>query len=173
MPSMEFMIEEMRPGDWDSVREIYREGILGENATFEAEVPDWQKWDASHLPEPRLVARFHGQVAGWAALSRVSARRVYAGVAEVSLYIDGQYQRKGIGDALLAALVKASENFGIWTLQASIFPENHASIRLHEKHGFRSVGRREKIAKMNYGSLRGKWRDTIFMERRSRVAGID
>jgi L-amino acid N-acyltransferase YncA len=170
---MEFMIGDMSPTDWEPVREIYREGILGENATFEADVPDWQKWDAGHLPEPRLVARVRGQVVGWAALSRVSARRVYAGVAEVSLYIDGRYQRRGIGDALLAALVQASEKSGIWTLQASIFPENQASIRLHEKHGFRIVGQRERIAKMNYGSLQGKWRDTIFMERRSRVAGND
>ncbi len=170
---MEFLIDEMTPSDWEKVREIYREGILAENATFEGEVPDWEKWDANHLPEPRLVARAKGQVAGWAALSRVSARRVYAGVTEVSLYIDGRYQRKGIGDALLAALVEASEKFGIWTLQASIFPENQASIRLHKKHGFRIVGQREKIGKMNYGSLKGKWRDTIFMERRSRVAGLD
>jgi L-amino acid N-acyltransferase YncA len=170
---MEFKIDEMTPSDWEQVRKIYQEGILGENATFEADVPDWKKWDANHLPAPRLVARIGGQVAGWAALSRVSARRVYAGVAEVSLYIAGRHQRKGIGDALLAALVEASEETGIWTLQAGIFPENQASIRLHEKHGFRIVGRREKIGKMYYGSLKGKWRDTIFMERRSRVAGID
>ena len=168
---MEFVINKMNRGDWEQVRAIYIEGIATGHATFEAEAPEWEKWDAAHLEEPRLAARLGGHVAGWAALGRVSPRAVYAGVAEVSIYIGPQYRGQGIGDALLAALVDASEQKGIWTLQAGIFPENISSINLHKKHGFRELGRREKVGKMTFGKLAGTWRDVVLMERRSKVAG--
>ena len=168
---MEYRIEPMKPEDWDQVKAIYEEGIATENATFEPVVPEWGKWDAAHVAEPRLVVKVGGQVAAWAALSRVSARKVYAGIAEVSIYVGGKFTGKGIGDALLGALVAASEKTGFWTLQGGIFPENKASIDLHKKHGFRVLGIREKVGKMAFGKLRGKWRDVVLMERRSSVVG--
>ena len=171
--SMEYKIERMKPEDWEQVKAIYEEGIATENATFEPMVPDWEKWDSAHVAEPRLVVKVEGQVAAWAALSRVSARKVYAGIAEVSIYVGGKFRGKGIGDALLGALVDASEKAGFWTLQGGIFPENTVSIELHKKHGFRVLGIREKVGKMAFGTLRGKWRDVALMERRSKVAGID
>jgi len=170
---MEYIIEPMKPEDWEQVQAVYLEGIATGHATFEAEVPGWEKWDSSHLAEPRLVVRVRGSVAGWAALSRVSARRVYAGVTEVSIYVGSPFRGQGIGDALLAALINASEKAGIWTMQAGIFPENLSSIELHKKHGFRVLGIREKVGKMTFGELQGKWRDVVLMERRSKVAGID
>jgi phosphinothricin acetyltransferase len=170
---MEYKIEPMNPEDWDEVRAIYEEGIATGNATFEPAVPEWEKWDSAHVAEPRLVVRVNGQVAAWAALSRVSARKVYAGVAELTIYVGEKFRGKGVGDALLGALVDASEKAGFWTLQGGIFPENTASIELHKKHGFRVLGIREKIGKMAFGKLQGKWRDVALMERRSRVAGID
>jgi len=163
----------MRPDDWEQVRAIYLEGIATGHATFEAEAPEWGEWNSSHAPEPRLVVRKDGQVAAWASLSRVSARRVYAGVAEVSIYVGIKYRGRGIGSNLLAALIDASEKKGFWTLQAGIFPENVASIELHKKHGFRVLGIREKVGKMTFGESRGKWRDVVLMERRSKVVGID
>jgi phosphinothricin acetyltransferase len=171
--NMENKIETMKPEDWEEVRAIYEEGIAAENATFEPVVPDWEKWDSSHVPEPRLVVKVEGRVAAWAALSRVSARKVYAGIAEVSIYVGEKFRGRGIGDALLAALVDASEKAGFWTLQGGIFPENTVSIELHKKHGFRVLGIREKVGKMAFGELREKWRDVVLMERRSKVAGID
>ncbi len=173
MAGNKLSIEPMRAEDWEEVRAIYLEGIATGNATFEPGAPEWDKWDSAHLPAPRLVARAGGQVAGWAALSRVSARRVYAGVCEVSIYVRAASRGKGIGDALLGALVDASEKSGIWTLQAGIFPENLASIDLHKKHGFRVLGIREKVGKMTFGQIEGQWRDVVLMERRSKVAGID
>jgi L-amino acid N-acyltransferase YncA len=170
---MEFVINKMNRGDWEQVRAIYIEGIATGHATFEAEAPEWEKWDSAHLAEPRLAARLGGHVAGWAALGRVSPRSVYSGVAEVSIYVGAKYRGQGIGDALLAALVDASEKKGIWTLQAGIFPENISSIELHKKHGFRVLGIREKVGKMTFGELTGTWRDVVLMERRSKVAGID
>ncbi|HKD85795.1 MAG TPA: GNAT family N-acetyltransferase [Terriglobales bacterium] len=152
---------------WNSVREIYRQGIETGNATFEQAVPEWPDWDARHLPKCRLAARVNGEVLGWAALSRVSARRVYRGVAEVSIYIAKTARGKGIGAVLLPALVSESEKDDIWTLQAGIFPENAASIRLHERAGFRVVGRRERL-----GCMDGRWRDVVLMERRSKLVGI-
>jgi L-amino acid N-acyltransferase YncA len=152
--------------DWDAVRAIYREGIATGNATFEADAPAWEAWDKCHLRACRLVARADGRVMGWAALSPVSGRCVYAGVAEVSIYVAASARGQGIGQALLAALVEASEQAGLWTLQAGIFPENTASIALHRAHGFREVGRREHIGQMN-----GVWRDVVLMERRSQVVG--
>ena len=152
----------MRVDDWAAVRAIYLEGIATGNATFETEAPGWEEWDGKHLPAPRLVDREDGRVAGWAALSRVSARACYAGVAEVSVYVADAFRRRGVGSRLLAALVDQSEANGIWTLQASIFPENEASVQLHLRNGFRAMGRRERIAQ-----LHGVWRDTVILERRS------
>jgi phosphinothricin acetyltransferase len=152
----------MNASHWPAVRAIYEKGIATGNATFQKEAPSWEVWDKAHLPYCRLVAMSGEGILGWAALSPVSARPVYAGVAEVSIYIDDAAKGKGIGFKLLSALVKESEQHNYWTLQAGIFPENIASIRLHEKCGFRHVGRREKIGKMD-----GQWRDTILMERRS------
>jgi L-amino acid N-acyltransferase YncA len=165
---MDFVIGSMRPQDWDYVRAIYIEGITTGQATFETEAPDWERWDAGHLPQCRLVARNGDVVLGWAALSPVSRREVYAGVAEVSVYVSASARGLGVGGALMRALIKASELHGLWTLQSSIFPENHASVALHLKHGFREVGRRERIARHH-----GVWRDTVVLERRSRVAGMD
>jgi L-amino acid N-acyltransferase YncA len=153
--------------DWEAVRAIYLEGIATGQATFETAAPDWPAWDAAHLADGRLVARHAGQVVGWAALSPVSSRCVYGGVAEVSVYVAEKARGQGVGRALLSALVEASEAAGIWTLQASMFPENEASARLHESCGFRVVGRRERI-----GRLHGVWRDTLLLERRSRRVGV-
>jgi len=161
-------IEPMRAADWESVRAIYAEGIATGNATFEQTTPVWETWDAGHRASCRLVARAGGDVLGWAALSRISARAVYAGVAEVSIYVAECARRRGVGRALLARLIRESEAAGIWTLQAGIFPENAASIRLHAAAGFREVGRRERIGCMN-----GRWRDTVLLERRSTVTGCD
>lgn len=158
------MIDDLRAGDWPSVRAIYLEGIATGQATFETSAPDWEDWDAKHLPRPRIVFREDDRVAGWAALSRVSARACYAGVAEVSVYVGDAFRRRGIGSRLLGALVQQSEGEGIWTLQASIFPENEASVAVHLRHGFRVVGRRERIAQQN-----GLWRDTLLLERRAAV----
>jgi phosphinothricin acetyltransferase len=157
----------MQAEDWPNVQRIYREGIETGNATFETQVPEWGVWDGKTRPQPRLVARLDDQVVGWAALSSVSARAVYAGVCEVSVYVAAAARGQGIGKKLLQALVQASEELGIWTLQASIFPENQASIAIHEQCGFRILGRREKIAQH-----RGRWRDTVLMERRSQIVGI-
>jgi L-amino acid N-acyltransferase YncA len=160
-------IKPMSEQHWPAVRAIYAQGITTRNATFETTVPEWTEWDARHLPTCRLVAIHGDEVVGWAALSAVSSRQVYRGVAEVSVYVAGSAQGQGIGLALLSALVAESERNGIWTLQAGIVAENAASIHLHEKAGFRIVGRREKI-----GQLDGQWRDTILMERRSRSTGV-
>jgi len=153
---------------WAAVQEIYRAGIASGNATFETEVPEWEQWDAKHLQFARLVILVDGEVKGWAALSPVSTRRVYRGVAENSVYVAPDAQGSGLGRLLLDRLINESEINGIWTLQNSIFPENVASLNLHRSFGFREVGRRERIAQLD-----GVWRDTIFMERRSTVAGTD
>jgi L-amino acid N-acyltransferase YncA len=157
----------MRPDDWPAVRAIYLEGIATGNATFEQTAPEWDKWDAGHLPAARIVARSaDGAVLGWAALSGVSSRCVYAGVAEVSIYVAERSRGLGVGRELIKRLITDSEAAGIWTLQAGIFPENIASIALHQRAGFRVVGRRERLGQMN-----GRWRDVVLMERRSAVAG--
>jgi len=153
--------------DWPAVRAIYLEGIAYGDATFETTAPSWKAWDRAHRPNCRLVARLDGQVAGWAALSPVSGRCVYAGVAEVGIYVGAAARGRGAGTALLQALVRESEQAGIWTLQAGIFPENEASIALHKRCGFRVVGRRERI-----GQMHGRWRDVILMERRSQVVAV-
>jgi phosphinothricin acetyltransferase len=159
---MKLEITKLQPAHWDKVREIYVDGLGTGLASFETEAPSWAQWDAAHLSSVRLVALSDGVVTGWAALSPVSARPVYAGVAEVSVYIGEAWRGEGIGRALLERLVLESEQNGIWTLQASIFPENQPSIVLHKSCGFREVGRRERIGRLN-----GAWRDTILMERRS------
>jgi L-amino acid N-acyltransferase YncA len=163
-----FLVEAMQSNDWPAVRSIYLEGITTGLATFETEAPSWQEWDAGHHQFGRLVAREAGRVVGWAALSPVSRRSIYSGVAEVSVYVAGDSRGKGVGHALLDKLICESEQNNIWTLQASVFPENAATIGLHRACGFREVGRRECI-----GKLRGVWRDTLLLERRSDVVSID
>src|SRR5580700_1266205 len=163
---MIYQITPMQPDDWLAVREIYREGIATGDATFETDVPDWEKWDNSHRQDCRLVARIREKVLGWAALSPVSGRCVYAGVAEVSVYVAAAARGSGVGKALLQALIEESELHRIWTLQAGIFPENAASIALHKSRGFREVGVRRRI-----GKLGDTWRDVLLLERRSSKAG--
>jgi phosphinothricin acetyltransferase len=164
---MKVKFRPMISSDWNSVAAIYKQGIETGNATFEKEMPAWETWDSAHLKTCRIVATIDRIIVGWAAMSPVSGRCVYGGVAEVSVYVSEQYKDHKIGTRLLEQLVSESEISGLWTLQASIFPENRASIRVHEKMGFRQVGYREKIGKMN-----GVWRDTILLERRSKVTGI-
>jgi len=157
----------MLPQDWPQVREIYLEGIATGHATFESEPPEYDVWDAAHLKGCRFVARSGDTVLGWAAMSKVSGRCVYSGVAEVSIYVRSNVRGQGIGSLLMRHLIGASEREGFWTLQAGIFPENSASINLHRNFGFRVVGRRERL-----GSMNGRWRDVVLLERRSRVAGV-
>jgi L-amino acid N-acyltransferase YncA len=164
----ELTISLLSPSDWEQVKEIYLEGIATGNATFETAAPAWEDWDAAHLPFARLSARRHARLIAWAALSPVSQRCVYAGVAEVSVYVSASSRRSGVGRKLLKALIHESEQNGIWTLQAGMFPENTGSLALHRSFGFREVGRRERIGKMN-----GIWRDTILLERRSTVVGVE
>ena len=162
-----FSIAPLEPEDWPAVRAISLEGIASGRATFETEAPPWDKWNASHRPTPRLKATEGGRVVGWAALGPVSRRPAYAGVAEVSIYVCGASQGRGVGTRLPSALVEASESAGIWSLQAGIFAVNAASISLHTRCGFRTVGIRERI-----GQLRGAWQDVVLMERRSARVGI-
>ncbi len=157
----------MRAEDWGAVRAIYLEGIATGNSTFQQSAPDWPDWDQGHLKCCRLVARLGSEIAGWTALSPVSRRPVYGGVAEFSIYVAERARRRGIGSALLQALIDAAEIEGIWTLQSGIFPENTASLELCGRFGFRTVGTRERIGCMN-----GRWRDVVLVERRSAVAGI-
>jgi L-amino acid N-acyltransferase YncA len=159
-------LREMTPSDWEGVRSVFAEGIATGQATFETEAPCPEEWDQSHLERPRLVAEAGGRVVGWAALSPVSGRCVYGGVAEVSVYVAAWARGRGVGKALLRRLVTDSERQGLWTLQAGIFPENQASVALHRACGFREVGRRERL-----GKLGGVWRDVLLLERRSRVVG--
>ncbi len=161
---MDFTIDQMLAADWSQVAAIYQAGIDTRNATFETVVPTWEKWDAAHRPDCRLVARNSEHMLGWVALSPYSARAVYAGVAEVGVYIAPAARGQGVGKALLNALIDASEQAGIWTLQAGIFAENAPSIRLHKACGFREVGYRECI-----GQLYGVWHDVMLMERRSKI----
>jgi L-amino acid N-acyltransferase YncA len=165
---MDLKIENMREEDWEQVRSIYLEGIASGHATFETEAPSWEGWSAGHIQACNIVARVEDKILGWAALSSVSGRCVYAGVAEVSVYVGQKYRGKKIGQTLLSILVERSEEEGIWTLQAGIFPENTSSIFLHKKCGFREVGRRDRIGKM-----KGIWRDVVLLERRSNTVGID
>ncbi len=161
------VLRPLDPHDWLAVRRIYELGIASGHATFQTEAPDWEEWNRAHLADARLVATVDETIVGWAALSPVSSRCVYRGVAEVSIYVDPAYSGRGIGSRLLAELIRLSEVAGIWTLQAGIFPENAASLRLHARSGFREVGRRERI-----GCLHGSWRDVLLLERRSLTEGL-
>jgi L-amino acid N-acyltransferase YncA len=164
----EVRIEPLRPADWPAVAAIYAAGIATGNATFETDVPSWERWNASHLPDHRLVARYgrDGEVAAWAALAPVSDRCAYAGVAENSIYVAESARGRGVGRRLLTALVEQGEEAGIWTVQTGIFPENTASLALHRRCGFRVVGVRERL-----GQLDGRWRDVLLLERRSARVG--
>ena len=168
---LDYVIDALTPDDWPQVAAIYANGIATKNATFETEVPDWDTWDREHRAECRFVARddnpMANQVLGWAALSSVSSRCLYGGVAEVSVYVAAAARGRGIGKALLNALIDASENAGLWMLQTGIFPENVASIGLHKACGFCEVGIRERI-----GQMHGVWRDVVLLERRSEIVGV-
>jgi len=163
---MGLRIERMTPDDWPDVRAIYKEGIATGLATFETAVPSWKAWDSARLPHSRLVAR-EGVTLGWAALSPVSPRACYAGVAEVGVYVAASARGRGVGRALLEAVIESSEQHGIWTLQGATIAENAASLALQARCGFRVIGRREQIAK-----LQGVWRDTVLTERRSKIVGV-
>src|SRR2546423_801263 len=164
----EIVIHQMTTADWEPVKAIYLEGIATGHATFETSAPSFEQWDKAHLPFARQVALQGDAIVGWAALSPVSQRCVYGGVAEVSVYVSTSNRGSGVGRQLLEALIKESEQNEIWTLQAGIFPENVGSLAVHRRCGFREVGRRERIGKMN-----GEWRDTILLERRSMMVGMD
>ena len=162
-PVIAISIDTLQPADWPAVAAIFAEGIATGAATFETAVPTWEAWDAAHLPAPRLAARdANGRVLAWAAMVPASRRACYAGVAELSIYVAEEARGQGIGRALLEALVRAAEAAGFWTLQAVVFPENAASVALHERCGFRLVGRRERIAQLG-----GRWQDTLLYERRA------
>ena len=164
---MDITTETMNEEDWPAVAAILEEGIATGHARFEDAVPTWQHFHSTHLPECRLVARSNGTVLGWFVLGAVSSRDVYRGVAEVSIYIKASTRGLGVGTALLEAGIAASEQAGFWTLQSGIFPENTASLALHQRCGFRIVGYRERM-----GQMHGNWRDVVLMERRSKVVGI-
>ena len=166
-------IRAMREADGPRVLAIYGEGIATGHATFQDKVPDWADWESGHMTSPRLVAEDSSGLLGWAALCTVSGRCIYAGVAEVSVYLATAARGRGLGRRLLAALVSGSEEAGIWMLQAGIFPENAASIALHEAAGFRPVGTRQRLGRMTYGPLEGRWRDVVLLERRSTRVGLD
>ena len=161
------IIRPMLQEHWERVKQIYESGIATGIATFETTAPGWEKWNDGHLTFARLVAMYNNEVVGWAALSPVSSRCVYGGVAEVSVYVDESYKGKGIGKMLLKKLVTESESNNIWTLQAGIFTDNIASVKLHESVGFRVIGHREKI-----GKLKDTWKDNYILERRSKIVGI-
>ena len=168
---MEYKIEEMKPSDWQQVKSIYLEGIKTRIATFQTEfdIPDWDAWNAGHVETCRLVACSNNTIQGWAALSPTSAKAYYAGVVEVSIYLREECKGQGIGTALLKKLIEVSEANGYWSLYSGIIKENTASIALHKKCGFREIGFKEKVGKMN----NGKWHDVVLMEKRSSVVGID
>jgi L-amino acid N-acyltransferase YncA len=170
---MSITIETMTEADWPAVAAIHREGIATGHATFASAPPDsFADWSDGKITACSLVSRDErGAVTGWSCLSKVSDRCVYAGVAEVSVYVAQGARGRGVGDGLLRELIAKSEAEEVWTLQAGIFPENSASLRLHARHGFREVGRREKLGKMTFGPRAGEWRDVLLLERRSRVAG--
>ena len=162
----ELKVAPFEVGHWPAAARIYLEGIATGNATYETSVPSWEAWDRAHLPGLRLVAVDDEQVLGWAALAPVSDRCVYEGVAEDSVYVAADARGRGVGRALLEELIARAEHAGIWTIQTGIFPENEASLRLHERVGFRVVGIRERL-----GCLHGIWRDVVFLERRSDKVG--
>lgn len=161
-------IDALTAADWEQVSAIYLEGIATGQATFEVEAPTWEEWDAAHHEFARLAARVGGRLAGWAALSPVSRRRCYAGIAEASVYVAADRRGHGVGRRLLNALIGASEQHGIWTLQGATLAENEASLHLQRSCGFRELGRRVRIAQ-----LHGVWRDTVLTERRSAIVGLE
>jgi L-amino acid N-acyltransferase YncA len=160
-------IEPLLKEHYPAVKRIYEQGLATGNSTFQTSAPDWEEWNRDHVVHSRIVAIENNEVVGWAALTPVSGRCVYAGVAEVSVYVAEQFRGKGYGKALLNELIKRSEEHNLWTLQAGIFPENNSSISIHESLGFRTVGYRERI-----GQLQGIWRDTVLLERRSDTVGV-
>jgi phosphinothricin acetyltransferase len=166
-------VRPMHASDWDAVARIYGEGIEDGEATFELEVPSRASFDSSRLPNLRLVADDGGAVVGWAAASAVSTRAAYRGVIEHSVYVAREARGRGVGRMLLSALIDAAEDAGVWCIQSSIFPENTASLALHGRAGFRTVGRRERIARSGRGPHAGLWRDTVLIERRSAINGQD
>jgi L-amino acid N-acyltransferase YncA len=168
MGKQHVIIKQMTESDWESVRNIYIEGIQTGNATFDTEPPSWEEWDKGHVAACRLVAYIDEKVVGWAALSQSIHKQAYRGVAEDSIYVSNSSSGLGVGTLLLEELVRASEEAGFWTLQSLIFPENTASIRLHTRFGFEIVGTRRRVGKLN-----GVWRDVVFLERRSKIVGID
>lgn len=176
---MVLKIDKMQPEHWADVAHIYAEGVETGHATFQKDIPTWADWDAAHLPYGRLIAvktavktaenveNTEGVLLGWTALSAVSNRCVYGGVAELSVYVSAAARGQGVGKLLMEHLIQAAEINGLWTLQAGIFPENTGSVQLHLRTGFRQIGFREKVGKMD-----GVWRDTLFFERRSTVVGV-
>lgn len=169
-PAPGLAIRAMTDADWPEVRRIYREGIETGHATFESEPPDWKRFNTSRLLPHRLVCETpEGRILGWAAVSAVSSRPAYAGVVEHSVYVAADARGRGVGALLLQALADSTEGGGIWTIQASVFPENDASLRLHLANGYTVVGRRRRIALMTHGPCAGQWRDTVLIERRSAV----
>jgi phosphinothricin acetyltransferase len=161
------IFENVQQKHYQQISQIYEEGIKTGNATFQSSASSWEEWDKSHFQHSRIVALLGSEIVGWAALSPVSSRCVYGGVAEVSIYVAAKARGNGVGEALLNELILQSEQQGIWMLQSGIFPENIASIKIHEKCGFRIVGFREKIGKMN-----NIWRDNLLLEKRSQIVGI-
>nr|WP_321414874.1 N-acetyltransferase family protein [uncultured Allomuricauda sp.] len=162
------IVRNMMPSDWQEVSSIYLEGIATGFATFETNAPSYEQWDNAHITACRLVAEHDAIIVGWAALSPVSSRCVYGGVAEVSVYISAKSRGKGVGKLLMQRLIDESEKAGFWTIQSGIFPENTGSIKLHEKVGFRYIGKRERVGKIN-----GVWKDNLLFERRSKRVGVD
>lgn len=162
------IIRSMQASDWEQVHQIYTEGIATGIATFETNAPNYESWDKAHVSSCRLVAEEDGNILGWAALSPVSSRCVYGGVGEVSVYISAKSRGRGVGKLLMEQLIEESENAGFWTIQSGVFPENKASIKLHEKVGFRYIGRRERV-----GKIHGVWKDNLLFEKRSHKVGID
>ena len=160
-------IRKMQATDWDSVARIYAEGIATGYATFEKSIPTYEAWDSAHLKASRIVVVENNNIVGWAALSPVSSRCVYGGVAEVSVYVAKEHFGKGIGERLMHHLISESEKIGLWTLQSGIFPENESSIALHKKVGFRYIGKRERV-----GQLDGVWKDNLLFLRRIKSVGI-
>lgn len=166
---MGWVIENMTEAHWQQVSKIYLQGIKTEVATFETQVPAWEQWDSSHLKEGRFILRKGNKIAAWCALSPISSRSVYKGVAELSIYVAEEFKGLGLGKSLLKEIIQESEELGIWTLQSSIIADNEPSLGLHQSCGFRAVGYREKIAK----NAKGHWKDVIIMERRSTRVGMD
>lgn len=169
----DIVIRNMISSDWPEVKDIYEEGLSTGIATFEVQAPAWKDWDIEHMNSSRLVASRNDLILGWAALSPVSSRCIYAGVAEVSVYVAASAKRTGIGTILLKQLINESEKNGIWTLNASLFPENESSLKLHKKLGFREIGYKEIVGKMSYGIFEGEWKNNILLERRSEYVGIE